>query len=111
MKKLDSIVASILIGLILMFCCTFQYVTKTNVTFTVIEKERVTERRGDSISSKYLIFTDSEVFQNTDSIFYFKFNSSDIYVKLKKDHTYEAVVYGWRVPFLSMYRNIVKIVD
>lgn len=81
------------------------YVTNDTVTFTVKEKENIV--RNDS--SKYLIYTDSEVFENTDSLWYWKWNSSDVYRDLEVGKQYEAEVYGFRVPFLSWYRNIVDV--
>lgn len=74
----------------------------------VIEKERVVTGSGDNIQSRYLIFTEQEVFENTDSMLYLKFNSSDIYGRIKRGDVCSFQVYGWRVPFLSMYRNIVS---
>ena len=82
--------------------------TKDTVTFTITEKERVTTGSGKSTSSKYLIFTDRETFENTDSIFLGKFDSSDVYGRLKVGQKYEATVVGWRIGFLSLYRNIVR---
>ena len=72
----------------------------------VTEKERITTGSGENISSKYLIFTDGEVFENTDSLFALKWNSSDIYGRIKVGQTCDFTVTGWRLPFLSSYRNI-----
>jgi hypothetical protein len=83
--------------------------TQDTVTFTVTDKDRVTERNGESITSRYLIFTETETFQNADSLIFFKFNSSDVYGQIKKGETYTAEVYGFRIPFLSAYRNIKSI--
>lgn len=85
------------------------YTSSEQVTITVSDKERTTESSGKSVDSKYLIFTEGEVFQNTDAITFFKFNSSDIQGQLHQDSTYNVVVVGWRVPFLSWYRNIIKV--
>ena len=87
------------------------YGSGTTLQVTVTEKERITTGSGDSLSSKYLVFTESEVFENTDNLFLLKFNSSDIYRKLEIDETYTVKVYGWRVPFLSLYRNIISTQD
>ena len=73
------------------------------VEVTINDKERVVD--GDD--SKYLVFTDSEVFQNVDSWIYLKFNSSDYYNDIQVGGSYELQVAGWRIPFLSRYRNIV----
>jgi hypothetical protein len=63
----------------------------------------------DSSGGKYLIFTDNEVLENTDSLWYWKWNSSDFYNKIEAGKTYKFTVYGWRVPFMSWYRNIVEV--
>lgn len=85
------------------------YQTSDTVTFTVADKETKVVSDGENVSSKYLVFTENETFENTDLLFGGKFNSSDIQGKLKRGKTYTAEVYGWRVPFFSMYRNIVVI--
>ena len=72
----------------------------------VVKTERVCSRQDDC---KYLVFTDKGVFENTDSLLNFKWNSSDIYGELKVGETYTFNVYGWRVPFLSMYKNITSV--
>lgn len=84
------------------------YNAEEAVTFTVTGKERIVESSGETVTSKYLVFTDVETFENTDMMFIGKFNSSDIQGKLIVDSTYTATVYGWRVPFMSMYRNLGK---
>lgn len=82
------------------------------VTVTVTDKERIVESSGEGTSSRYLIFTETEdgtveVFENTDALWFGKFNSSDVQGQLRVDETYRLRVYGWRVPLLSMYRNII----
>jgi hypothetical protein len=94
--------ASIILGLTAPHWDRDVYIAK------VTEKERVVN--GES--SKYLIFTELKdgrvrVFENTDSFIEFKFNSSDLYGKLKEGKTYELRTYGWRIPFLSKYENII----
>jgi hypothetical protein len=79
-------------------------------TITVTDKERV----NDGDSSKYLVFGDTDteeglVFQNTDELLRGKFNSSNVYSKLKVGNTYEITVVGYRVPFMSWYENIINI--
>lgn len=83
----------------------FTYGTKTTETIVVAEKERIMSYEN----SKYLIFTEEEVFENTDTIWHGKWNSSDVYRDLKEGEAYQIEVYGFRVPFLSMYRNIIRI--
>lgn len=104
-EKLIVTLIVLLIGSSIAISPIIAYTTATEVQFTVTEKERVVTKN----TSKYIIFTEKEVFENTDSVWYLKFNSSDIYGKLNKGETYKAKVYGFRVPFLSWYRNIVSI--
>lgn len=106
-----KIIASI-IGVIVIVCALvalpIYYVKGTEETVSVVieSKERISDRGGSE--SKYLIFTNEETFENTDSLLNGKFNSSDIYGQLKEGGSYECKVYGWRIPFMSSYRNIVE---
>lgn len=91
----------------------FQYGTADHVTFEVLKTERIVEShsddKGSHVTSKYLVFTDGETFENTDTMFYWKWNSSDLYGRLEPGRSYRAKVYGWRVPMFSWYRNIVAV--
>lgn len=83
------------------------YSTMEDVSFTVKKTERVITGSGNSTSSKYLVYTDNEVFENTDTLLSMKFNSSDIYANMDNGIECDATVNGFRVPFVSMYRNII----
>lgn len=80
--------------------------TATEAVFTVERLERVAENGG----GRYLIFTaDGEVLENDDSWAFLKFDSSDIYGRMDEGETYKATVAGWRIRFLSMYRNVIEL--
>lgn len=91
----------------------------TEYTVTITGKDRITESSKESdgnykTSSKYLVFADDEngnslVFENTDCLFRWKFNSSNVQGKLKEGHTYKITVIGYRNSFLSWYQNIIKV--
>lgn len=81
-----------------------QRATETTVTITVEDKG--IKRSGEN-SDKYLIYTDNGTYEITDTIAYFRWNSSDLYGEMKVGHTYECKVCGWRIPFLSSYENII----
>jgi hypothetical protein len=81
---------------------------KTTVRNTVTDTVTKRERVQDGDTSRYLVFGENEVYQNTDSLWLGKFNSSDFYRDIKPEHTYKLEVTGWRVPLMSWYRNIVK---
>lgn len=98
-------------GIILLFCIYPVIYTSTSETIeiTIKSKEQINTGTGENLSSKFLIFTETEVFQNTDSWLYFKFSSADYQNKLDPSKTYKVKVAGWRIPFFSSYRNIVEI--
>lgn len=72
---------------------------------TINDKERI----NDADSSKYLVFTDRGVYEVTDSLLYFAFDSSDRYAEMVRGQSYTVTVAGWRFPFLSWYPNIVEV--
>lgn len=65
---------------------------------------------------KYLIYTKVngeafEVYENTDNLLRGKFNSSDVYNQIEIGKTYRFRVVGFRIPFLSMYKNILEVTE
>lgn len=72
--------------------------TVINVTNTEVKRYNETD--------KYLVFSDHGVFENTDSLLYFKFDSSDVQNELMNKGKFKITYYGWRVPFFSIYPNI-----
>ncbi len=95
-----------IICILLIFGYTFSYHKSQDQVQATIQK---TERVCDSDQNcRYLVFTKSEVFENTDSVIFLKFNSSDFHANLEPNKTYELNVAGWRNPFFSMYRNILS---
>lgn len=98
------------IGLFAVPSALYTYGTEEIVTVTVSEKERITSGSGSGITSKYLVWTEEgETFELTDSLLRGHFSASDLYGRLDEGVTYRAVVYGWRIPFLSTYRNVVEL--
>lgn len=85
------------------------YGTKAEATFTVKEKERICESSTQGSNCRYLVYTDNGVYENTDSLWYWKWDSSDVYGSLDEGKTYKATVYGFRFPFMSWYKNIVEV--
>ena len=99
----------VLLAAVLLFgYSTAYYLSSETVDITVKDKERITTGSGKNISSKFIIYSENEVFENTDSWLFFKFNSADYQNKLEVGKTYKVKVAGWRIPFLSMYRNVVS---
>ena len=109
MKYIITALIVLLVLGILAISPIIAYTTDEVITITVEDKERVVTGSGPSVSSKYLVYTSTGVYENTDSLWYWKWNSADVYNDLEIGETYEVKVYGFRVPFLSWFRNIVEI--
>ena len=102
MVKMELKYFIIILGILGVLNIGYTYGTSGEKTITIEKSEMVINSGG-----KYLIFTKNNgVFENTDSFFRFKFNSSDMYSLLKEDKTYNVKYYGWRIPLFSMYPNI-----
>ncbi len=89
----------------------YYYSNKETITFTVKDKQIKMRGSGENKEDVYMIYTDKGVFENTDDIFLGKWNSSDIQNDLEIGKTYKADVYGWRIQFLSTYKNISNVED
>lgn len=70
---------------------------------------RKAERGIDRTSSRYLIFTADETFEDTDSIALIKFNTSDIHGHTNEGKTHKVKVTKARVPSLLEYKNIIDL--
>jgi hypothetical protein len=81
-------------------------------TYTGMVTDKVIKGGLDK-EQKYLIFVElgngeSRVFENSDSVFNWKFNSSDMYARLKIGNSYTFNTVGFRIPVFSAYENIIK---
>lgn len=85
------------------------YSTQKTVLITVKDKERVSSGIGENRKSYYVVYTEGQTYKNRDSIWFWKFRSSDIQGALEVGKTYTVKTAGVRVPFLSMHKNIIKI--
>ncbi len=87
------------------------YGTVQTITVEVTDKDRVVTG-GENPTSYWLVFTrEHDVLKNADSTWHWKFNSSSIQGRLERGKTYRLKIYGWRIPFLSAYPNIISIVE
>lgn len=101
-----AIFATVMLGIGLIFStpAIIHFSTQEQIEFTVKRQEVFYQDE----KTKYLIFTDKEVFENTDSLFAWKFDSSDLQSQLEAGKRCKAVVTGIRIPFLSSCRNILE---
>lgn len=80
-------------------------IAEDTVTVTVTDKNI---KRYDE-SDKYLIYTNNGTYEITDTIAYWRWDSSDLYGEIEIGETYEMKVCGFRIPFFSMYENIIEV--
>jgi len=87
------------------------YGTIETSTVTVTGKDRLVDsnKMEDEVESKWIVMTDVVSLENTDSFLHLKFNSTDLQGKLEEGKMYHVTYYGYRVPFMSMYPNIINV--
>jgi hypothetical protein len=89
-----------------------EHMTLKTVTFTVSDKAVTVDcsssGHNSSCDHTYMIYgTNGQVYEDTDTISFLKFNSSNIYGQLQRGHTYTCRVTGFRIPLLSTQQNII----
>lgn len=96
--------------LVLLFVVSWPFLlvrSVEDVVFHVKKTERVMYSRDESM---YLVWSkEGEVFKNTDSLVFLKFNSSDVQWGLDPGVCVHAIVAGWRINVISEYRNIISV--
>lgn len=103
------ILAALAVVLAIVFGVAYASSQETRTSITVEGKERVCDGSSDGNQEcRYLVFTDHGTFQITDSWIFTRWNSSDVYGRLRAGQTYDFEVAGWRIPFLSRYPNILE---
>ena len=118
MKYFMTIAIGIAIILYLGFSVWSQYSTVDfvkNVSIIDTDNQCRTKRDNEGRSTqecKYIVFTENEVFKNTDNLFHFKFGSSNVQNEMKKaiknNLKCQLKINGWRNEFFSQYRNILE---
>lgn len=114
MYKEDMICGIVVFVLLLIFIVPVIYSVSIGYSNQEIIEITVKEKyiKNYNKSSKYIIVDDKrEAYQITDLLFKGKFNSTDIYNSLDIGKTYKIETTGKRIPFLSMYKNINKILE
>lgn len=100
-----KIIAAALTVIAVALCCGgYYWGSETTVTCTVDDKDRSSSQSG----SVYRVYTDCGVFQVEDATARGQFASADLYADIENGATYEFTTIGWRVPFLSMFPNIIE---
>jgi hypothetical protein len=103
---LKIIGAAGVLALALLCCGGYYFGSEDTATCTVEDKDRSSSQSG----SVYRVYTDCGVFEVEDAMLRGNFASADLYAELDTGGTYEFTTIGWRLPFLSMFPNIIDAV-
>lgn len=97
----------LMLAIMLLFIFSKQ-LTKTTEYITVSKDERVCDG-GERTSCYYMVFgTNGEVYENTDTLLNWKWGSASLQAQIQQGSRYKVTVIGWRIPFLSIKKNIIK---
>ncbi len=78
----------------------------TSGSESITIEEKWVKYKGDK--AKYLVSTtNDQVFEISDTWIKGRWDSSNLYAKLKEGQTCKLETQGWRFPFLSDYKNII----
>ena len=113
---------AVIINLIIVFAmilfapisALYAYLTKKNIVFVVKEKGTLTHgsvnNGNGGTQTDFMIYTkDDRAFKNVNSLWYWKWRSTELQAKIQNDKKYRAIVYGWRIGAFNVYPNIVKV--
>ena len=77
-------------------------------TFEGTLEDRIVDQGNTFLVLKNISNGKTEVFENEDSLLFWKFNSTDFVKDIKPGVIYRFKVNGLRIPIFSMYRNILS---
>lgn len=113
----DAIVTLIALLLMIVFApisALYAYLTRRNLTVVVKEKGTLTHgsvnNGNGNTKTDFMIYTkDNCAFKNVNSLWYWKWRSTELQAKIQKGKKYRATIYGWRIGAFDIYPNIVKV--
>ncbi|HQI40470.1 MAG: hypothetical protein B6D44_03410 [Ignavibacteriales bacterium UTCHB2] len=106
--KLSAMAGFIIILLVILFGYLFfePYITEDTVTIKVINKAQFGNESG-----KYFVFTEDEVFSNSNNYYQNKENADELNQQIYPGSTYKVKVVGIYIPWLPRFRNIISILE
>ncbi len=106
--RLSAMAGFIIILLVILFGYLFfePYITEDTVTIKVINKAQFGNESG-----KYFVFTEDEVFSNSNNYYQNKENADELNQQIYPGSTYKVKVVGIYIPWLPRFRNIISILE
>ena len=104
--RLSAMVGFVIVLLVILFGYLFfePYITEETITIKVLNKAQFGNEPG-----KYFVFTQEEVFYNSNDYYQNKDNADALNEKIYPGSTYEVNVVGIYLPWLPRFRNITEI--
>lgn len=101
-------------GIAGLFSALYALGTRRRVVFTVKEKGTLThgytnDGHGTTYTNFMIYTTDNRCFKNTNTLWYWKWRSTELQANMRVGKRYVAIVYGWRIGAFNVYPNIVSI--
>lgn len=110
LRDFGTIVVMIAVAVVVIALPVAYVASKQDIICTVTEKDRTSKVVDGNSSVDTRIFTsDCGVLSLNDSIIGLSFDTADKYNSIKTGETYKFTTIGWRVPFFSMFPNIVEV--
>jgi len=106
--RLSAMAGFLIILLVLLFGYLFfePFITEESIKIEVINKARFGNEPG-----KYFVFTEDEVFYNSDNYYQSKENADELNKQIYPGTKYKVKVVGIYMPWLPRFRNITKILE
>ena len=106
--RFSAMVGFIIILIILLFGYLFfePFLTEDTISIKVINKSHFGNEPG-----KYFVFTENEVFYNSNNYYHNKENADELNDKIYPGTSYKVKVVGLYLPWLPRFRNITKILE
>jgi hypothetical protein len=99
-----------LIVLYLLISIIYVYSTQFEKTITISEKYNIASGAGKGLTINNSVMDEKyNVYKVSNSLYMLHFTSAELMMKIEKGKTYTVKGYGWRVPILGWYPNIVSI--
>lgn len=106
-KAIIGVAVVIVLALLVWYGVSY-YTEDVHTGCVVTDKDRA--RSSESGGSDARVYTKNcGVFHVSDAMLKGHFNSADTYSSIKVGHTYDFTTIGFRVPFLSMFPNIIEV--
>lgn len=106
--RLSAMIGFIIVLTIILFGYLFfePFITEETISIKVINKSQFGNEPG-----KYFVFTDDEVFYNSNNYYQNKENADELNDKIYPGSSYKVKVVGLYIPWLPRFRNIIKILE